>query len=96
MLIPSAYSGGGLSLASKLRTLSSEAFVDLLTAIFRIVQVIYASILEILIIQSIIGSYSYMSTFVKPLAEFFVLIHLPYRGIGTFSPSEAVRLLIKM
>ncbi|CAN6913749.1 unnamed protein product [Brassica oleracea] len=30
--------GGGLSLASKLRTLSSEAFVNLLTAIFRIVQ----------------------------------------------------------
>lgn len=49
MLIPSAYSGGGLSLASKLRTLSSEAFVNLLTAIFRIVQVIYASILELLI-----------------------------------------------
>jgi vacuolar protein sorting-associated protein 54 len=30
--------GGGLSLASKLRTLSSEAFVNLLTAIFKIVQ----------------------------------------------------------
>ncbi|CAH8346039.1 unnamed protein product [Eruca vesicaria subsp. sativa] len=30
--------GGGLSLASKLRALSSEAFVNLLTAIFRIVQ----------------------------------------------------------
>uniref|UniRef100_A0A1J3HUP2 Vacuolar protein sorting-associated protein 54, chloroplastic n=1 Tax=Noccaea caerulescens TaxID=107243 RepID=A0A1J3HUP2_NOCCA len=30
--------GGGTSLASKLRTLSSEAFVNLLTAIFRIVQ----------------------------------------------------------
>ncbi|CAF2130409.1 unnamed protein product [Brassica napus] len=30
--------GAGLSLASKLRTLSSEAFVNLLTAIFRIVQ----------------------------------------------------------
>nr|VDC83062.1 unnamed protein product [Brassica rapa] len=38
MLIPSATTGGGLSLASKLRTLSSEAFVNLLTAIFRIVQ----------------------------------------------------------
>ncbi|XP_010538595.1 PREDICTED: vacuolar protein sorting-associated protein 54, chloroplastic [Tarenaya hassleriana] len=31
--------GGGLSLASKLRTLSSEAFVHLLSAIFKIVQV---------------------------------------------------------
>jgi vacuolar protein sorting-associated protein 54 len=41
--------GGGLSLASKLRTLSSEAFVNLLTAIFKIVQVIYASIMELLI-----------------------------------------------
>ncbi|EOA15956.1 hypothetical protein CARUB_v10004052mg [Capsella rubella] len=30
--------GGGLSLASKLRSLSSEAFANLLTAIFRIVQ----------------------------------------------------------
>ncbi|CAN6920290.1 unnamed protein product [Brassica oleracea] len=30
--------GGGLSLASKLRALSSEAFVNLLTAIYRIVQ----------------------------------------------------------
>ncbi|KAF3485100.1 hypothetical protein F2Q69_00057064 [Brassica cretica] len=38
MLIPSATTGGGLSLASKLRTLSSETFVNLLTAIFRIVQ----------------------------------------------------------
>jgi len=50
MLTPSAYTGGGLSLASRLRTLSSEAFVNLLTAIFKIVQVIYASIMELLII----------------------------------------------
>lgn len=50
MLIPTAYTGGGLSLASKLKTLSSEAFVNLLIAIFKIVQVIYASIMELLII----------------------------------------------
>jgi len=36
-------SGGGLSLASKLRSLSSENFVLLLSAIFNIVQVMYNS-----------------------------------------------------
>lgn len=32
-------SGGGLSLASKLRNLSSESFVHLLVAIFKVVEV---------------------------------------------------------
>lgn len=69
MLIFSAITGGGLSLASKLRTLSSEAFVNLLTAIFRIVQVIYVSVTGLLItLTNIIGSTTYMSTYVKPLA----------------------------
>lgn len=38
--------GGGLSLASKLRSLSSESFVQLLGAIFKIVQVMYTSLVS--------------------------------------------------
>ena len=40
-LMLNSNSGGGASLASKLRSLSSDCFVHLLSAIFLIVQVIY-------------------------------------------------------